>query len=242
MNTTFQRYLDNLRRQPRTPAVTAFFDLDRTLISGYSITALALERVRSGAVSPRGLLAHATIFLGWGLGRGGYHELIRGTVRALVGWTEQELVDLGQRAFERRLAASIYDEARQLIALHRACGHRTVMVTSATRYQAQPVARELGVPDLICTELGIDGGRVTGEVAPCCGESKRDAAERFAADHALALADAYFYSDSTEDLPLLEAVGRPVTANAKPALARVAEARGWTQLEFEHPGEHEIAA
>lgn len=235
MKIEFERYLDELRSAPAAAGTVAFFDLDRTLIAGYSITALALERVRSGAVSPRHLISHASVFLGWGLRRAGYHDLLRGTVRGLVGLEEAEIVELGEQAFERRLAGSIYAEARALIGAHRAAGHEVVMVTSATRYQADPIARELAVEHLFCTELEIEDGRITGEVAPCYGEGKRDAATAFTSGCPIAMQEAYFYTDSCEDLPLLEAVGRPVVANPKAALSKIAVRRGWPQLNFESP-------
>jgi len=232
----FQQYLEELRGAPGRAGVAAFFDLDRTLITGYSITALALERLRMGGLSPRKMVSHASVFLGWGLGRSGYHELVQGTVRGLVGLPEDEIVALGEQAFERRLAGAIYEEARALIAAHHAFGHDVVMVTSATRYQAEPIARELGVAHLYCTELEIENGRITGGVDLCYGEGKRRAAVAFSGSRGADLREAYFYTDSAEDLPLLEAVGRPVTANAKAALARVAAERGWPELSFENVG------
>ena len=65
--------------------VVAYFDLDRTLIAGYTITALALEKVWSGSLSPGRILAHASIFLGWGLGRSDYHDLLEAIVKRLAG-------------------------------------------------------------------------------------------------------------------------------------------------------------
>ena len=233
MKTEFGHYLQELTREPAAAGTVAFFDLDRTLIAGYSITALALERVRSGVMSPKHIISHAGVFLGWGLRRAGYQELLKGTVQGLIGLEEAEIVELGQQAFERRLAGSIYAEARTLIDAHRAAGHEVVMVTSATRYQADPIARELGVEHLYCTELEIEDGRITGEVSPCYGEGKRDAARDFTGGCTVAMQAAYFYTDSSEDLPLLEAVGRPVVANPKSALSKIAVERGWPQLTFE---------
>ena len=228
----FDHYVRSLDQAPVDEGVVAFFDLDRTLISGYSITALALESVFSGGLSPRGFLTHARIFLGYGIGRSNYHDLLESTAQELAGLPEEEMIKLGQRAFKRRLQASIYDEARCLVAAHRSKGHRVVMVTSATRYQAQPIALELGIPHMCCTELEIEDGRITGNAYPCYGEGKKQAATRFAASRQHDLDNAYFYTDSQEDLPLLEAVGCPVVANAKPAFSKVASSRGWTQLSF----------
>jgi len=213
--------------------VVAYFDLDRTLIAGYSITALALEKMWSGSLSPRRIIAHAGIFLHWGLGRSDYHQLLESTVQGLVGMSEAEIADLGEQAFENRLKPIVYVEGRQLIDGHKALGHEPVIVTSATRYQVEPVARFLGVKQVYCTELEVERGLITGNVTPCYGAGKKKAADVHMGFREAALEDAYFYTDSSEDLPLLEEVGRPVAVNAKSSLARIAEARGWPRLLFE---------
>ena len=230
--TGFQDYLAALSAGPAGEDVVAFFDLDRTLISGYSVTALAWERLRSRSVSVRRLLSQAGVFVGYGLGRADYHDLLRRTVKDLAGISEAEMIRLGEQAFRRRVQGWIYQEARVLLELHRSKGHAVVMVTSATRYQAAPIARDLGVEHLYCTELEVIDGRISGRAAPCFGPGKRAVAERFVRQRGADLARSFFYSDSSDDLPLLEAVGRPVAANAKVALARIAADRGWPRLVF----------
>jgi len=237
MKVDFQHYLDELAASQPREEVVAFFDLDRTIIAGYSITALTLEQILSGAMSLRHLLSQVGSFVEYGLGRAGYHDLLRATVAELVGLPEQELIDLGERAYRRRLQGLIYQEARQLVDMHKDRGHEVVMVTSATRYQSEPIARDLGIDELCCTELEIRNGKITGNVNPCHGPGKRSAALQLGSRRKADLNDAFFYTDSTDDLPLLEAVGRPVTANARSALSEVATARGWPQLAFENQGE-----
>lgn len=233
----FQQYLQELAASEDREDVVAFFDLDRTIIAGYSITALTIEQIRSGAMSMRHFLSQVSLFLDYGLGRAGYHDLLHATVAELVGRPEQELIDLGERAYRRRLQGLIYREARQLVDTHKERGHEVVMVTSATRYQAEPIARDLGVDELCCTELEICNGLITGNVRACHGPGKRSAAIRLGTRLKADLSNAYFYTDSSDDLPLLEAVGRPVAANARSALAQVAAARGWPQLAFENQGD-----
>lgn len=239
-NTTeFSSYLDELAaRGPARPGcpVVAYFDLDRTLIAGYSITALALTKMWSGSLSPRRIIAHAGIFLHWGLGRSDYHQLLESTVKGLVGMSEAEMKALGERAFERRIRPIIYQEGRELIDAHKALGHEVVIVTSASRYQVEPIARELSVDQIYCTELEIRNGLITGNVTPCYGPGKKTAADVHTGFRQADLADAYFYTDSCEDLPLLEEVGRPVAVNPKTSLARIAMERDWPQLVFEIQG------
>jgi putative phosphoserine phosphatase/1-acylglycerol-3-phosphate O-acyltransferase len=239
----FNHYLASLTAS-NGGKVVAYFDLDRTLIAGYSITALALQKVFSGSLSARRILAHAGIFLHWGLGRSNYHELLEATVDGLVGMSEQEIAELGEKAFERRIKPIIYLEGRQLIDAHKRLGHEPVIVTSATRYQALPIARELGVEQIYCTELEVADGLITGRVTPCYGPGKKQAAELHTTFREADLKDAYFYTDSCEDLPLLEVVGCPVAVNAKSSLSRMAGERGWPQLIFatQGSGSADIAA
>lgn len=242
MQSVFSNYVAELRALPARPGVVAYFDVDRTLIPGYTITSLAWECFWSGELSPRRVITHAGIFLGYGLGRASYHDLLQATARALAGLPEKEMIDLGERAFMNRLAALIYAEARIVIDLHKEKGHDVVLMTSATRYQAEPMAQALGVDNVCCTELEIVGGRITGNATPCHGESKKAAALRYAQSCNSDLGNAFFYSDSDEDLPLLEAVGKPVAVNAKPSLAKIAHARGWPQLAFVTQGELPLVA
>lgn len=226
-------YLAELRRCEADKSVVAYFDLDRTLIAGYSVTALAWERMRSGSVSLRRVLTSVGAFLGYGLGRADYHALLATTVRDLAGESEQTLTELGERAFHHRVRGWIYPQARALVDTHRSLGHHIVIVTSATRYQAAPVARELAADILCCTELEVIAGRVTGNANPCFGIGKLNAAKQVAAARQTELGRAYFYSDSSDDLPLLEAVRCPVVVNPRMPMARIAEARQWPCLVFD---------
>ncbi len=115
-------------------------------------------------------------------------------------------------------------------------------MTSATRFQAAPIAAGLRVDDLCCTELEIVEGRITGKALPCFGVGKLSAAEHLAHQRQTDLSRAYFYSDSSDDLPLLEAVGRPVVVNPKLPMARLARSRGWPCLIFAPPNEVRTAA
>ena len=238
MKAAFSTYLQDLESGRRNPEAVAFFDLDRTLIAGYSVAALGWEGFK-GATIPRWRIAlQLRVFFDYGLGLAHYLDLMRVTLNDLAGVPELEFLQLGERAFHNGLAGSIYDEGRRLIAAHQSLGHTVVLITSATRAQAAPFARELGIGHLCCTEMDTVDGRIIGTFQPCYGVSKREAAERFCERGAMRLHDAWFYTDGIEDLPLLEAVGVPVTVNPKPKLARLAEVRGWPHLEFAPPGDN----
>jgi len=233
VRTDFDRYLSAMERE--VPGAVAYFDLDRTLIAGYSVLALAIERLRSREVSLRRVLSSLGVLLSYGVGRADYHDLLTTTVRDLAGEPEAALTELGERAFQHRVRDWIYPQARLLLEAHGRAGHATVIVTSATRFQSGPVARELGVDGLCCTELEVVDGTVTGKALPCFGVGKLTAAEHVAHERRTSLEHAYFYSDSSDDLPLLEAVGHPVVVNPKPTMGRLARDRGWPCLVLEAP-------
>jgi putative phosphoserine phosphatase/1-acylglycerol-3-phosphate O-acyltransferase len=112
---------------------------------------------------------------------------------------------------------------------HRRVGHVIAVLTSATRYLAEPLAADLGIEHVIVTQLVVDGGRFTGEVVRpiCYGPGKIYWAERFATAHGVDLGRSWFYTDSITDLPVLERVGHPRVVNPDPRLRRAAQRRGW---------------
>ena len=236
MKLAFADYLAQLGSAPQGPETAACFDLDRTLISDYSVKAFFLEAVKSRALSIRGLASQFVLLCRYRFGRVDYHSVMSATLNDLADLPEADLLALGERAFRRRVAAMIYTDARILVAEHRRLRHRLALVTSATRAQAAPVAASLSITDLRCTELQVANGLLTGAFTPCHGDAKRRAVLDWLAEQGIDPSRTYFYSDGDEDLPLLEAVGVPIAVNAKPRLAEVAAERHWPELEFVETG------
>ena len=236
MKRAFPDYLAELGAGAQGPQTAACFDLDRTLISDYSVKAFFLEGVRSRTLSPWGLVLQFVALCRFRMGRLDYDRAMSVTIRDLADLPAEDLMALGERAFRRRVASLIYVEARALVAQHQRLGHRLALVTSATRAQAAPVAASLSIGDMCCTELQVSDGILTGEFTPCHGEAKRRSVLGWLAEQGIDPSSTYFYSDSDEDLPLLEAVGKPVAVNAKSSLAAVAAERRWPELEFSETG------
>src|SRR5207247_8922867 len=163
------------------------------------------------------------------LGRRGCSGLIAATAAWLRDVPEQELEELSERIFARALATAIYPESRALVQAHRRRGHTLAVVSSATRYQIEPIARELGIPNVLCTRLEVQNGRLTGRhLWPTVyGGGKAMAARTLARERGIDLGQSFFYTDSHEDLPLLEIVGRPRPPNPNRRLAAIAALRGW---------------
>jgi phosphoserine phosphatase len=131
----------------------------------------------------------------------------------------------------------MYAEALELMELHRAAGHRVYLVSASPEEIVLPLADLLGADGAICSRGEVDDeGRYTGRMAfYAYGESKADAMREIAERIGLDLATSSAYSDSATDLPMLEAVGRPVAVNPDRALAKAARERGWEVRHFTKP-------
>jgi len=219
---------------PEGPHIGAFFDLDRTLVAGFSVFTFLLDGLLSGRIGPAGLGQFARAALAFQLGQAGFSSFVSETLTLLGGAAEADFEVLADRVFAERLAADVFPEARALVRAHQRRGHTLAIVSSATRYQAEPLARDLGIPHVLCTRLEVENGRFTGRlVKPTCyGEGKLTAARTLTNGYGVDLAESWFYTDSDEDLPLLEAVGRPRPVNPNARLAAIATRRGWPARTF----------
>jgi putative phosphoserine phosphatase/1-acylglycerol-3-phosphate O-acyltransferase len=223
---------------PAGPGVAAFFDLDRTLIAGFSVFPLVFDGLMTGRIGPAGLAMTSLAGLRFQLGQLGFSGLVSEAAGMLRGEQEAALVEVGERLYSDRLAANVYPEARAIVRAHRRRGHTMAVVSSATRYQIEPLARDLGIEHVLCTRLEVRDGRFTGAIEPplCYGEGKLEAARGLAATRGLDLCESFFYTDSDEDLPLLEQVGRPRPTNPNRRLAAIAVRRGWPVRTFRARG------
>ena len=124
------------------------------------------------------------------------------------------------------------------IANHIAKGHKVVIISAATSYQIEPVAKALGIKEVYATEMEIHNGKFTGRVSEMCwGEGKARAARKFAKKKKIDLSKSYFYTDSIDDYPLMKIVGKPVATNPDQKLSQMAFENNWPILRFEEPVE-----
>ena len=220
------------------PGTVAFFDFDGTIIFGFSIASVFLERVTSGQVPPADALRQFFQLIGHGLSGSDYSVLIEEAAESLAGTAERDFTDLGEAIFDKYLAGAVYPESRALIRAHQRMGHTVVILSSATRYQIDPTARELNIEHVLCNRFEVINGEFSGEVCEpiVFADGKLEAAEKFASQRGAGLQKAFFYSDGYEDLPLLEAVGNPRPLNPDNRLHDVARFRGWLSRSFSSRG------
>jgi phosphoserine phosphatase len=130
----------------------------------------------------------------------------------------------------------VYQEAIDLMALHRAEGRQVFIVSSSPEEVVRPLAGHFGVSDVVATRAKIVAGRYTGELEfYSYGASKAEEIRALAERIGIDLDRSYAYTDSITDLPMLEAVGHPVAVNPDRELRREAEARGWDIRDFRRP-------
>jgi putative phosphoserine phosphatase/1-acylglycerol-3-phosphate O-acyltransferase len=153
----------------------------------------------------------------------------------LHGNSLSDLDELGERLFVQHVQSRIYPEMRAMVRAHMARGHTVVLSSSALTVQVEPVARFLGIDNVLSNKFETDDdGLITGEVVRpiLWGPGKARAVQAFAAKNGIGLADSYFYADGDEDVALMYLVGHPRPTNPAGKLAAVAAKRGWPILRF----------
>jgi len=224
----------DIEASPRGPAIAAIFDFDGTIIAGYSATAFIREQVRRGDLSPQELIQLVRAMSSFGLGSLGFSAMMAVNAQFMRGIEEQAYREVGEKLYYKQIARLIYPESRALVEAHLARGHTVAIISSATPYQVEPAAADLGIDHVLCTHLEVSNGTFTGAVVSptCFGQGKVDAAEALAAETGADLDQSFFYSDSQDDLLLLERVGKPRALNPSSKLESIAHDRRWPVARF----------
>jgi len=211
----------------------ALFDLDNTLLSGDSDYEWGQFLVDRGVLARGEYEAqNAAFFEQYKAGTLDIHEYLGFALRPLAAHTPQDLARWHGEFMRERILPMITHGARTLVRRHLQAGDLCALVTATNSFVTAPIAREFAVPHLIATEPESRDGRFTGRVAgtPCFREGKIRRVDDWLAGMGRRLADfadSHFYSDSHNDLPLLERVRRPVAVDPDARLAAEAARRGW---------------
>jgi HAD superfamily hydrolase (TIGR01490 family) len=232
-DTPFGRLLAEIASDPAEPRVGAFFDLDGTLVSGFTATAHAGHRIRRRQAGVGEVLGVIEASVRYRLGRMEFERLIERAAGYLRGESLDELTELGEELFRRHIESRVFTAMREVVKAHQERGHTVVLSSSALTIHAEPVARYLGIADVVCNHFEVDGGgRLTGGIVTpiVWGARKTEAVRGFGANHDVDLQSSYFYSDGDEDIPSMWAVGRPRPVNPRSGLAAEAARRGWPVL------------
>ena len=208
----------------------AIFDLDNTLLSIDSDHAWGEFLLEQGAVDPVAYRdANDRFMADYEAGTLNIHAFLEVALRPLAENSPEQLAAWHQQFMASKIEPHVLHKGEELLARHRSRGDTLLIVTATNRFITGPIAERLGVDDLIAVEPEIVDGRYTGRVngTPSYREGKVKRLEEWLADKDQTLDEAWFYSDSHNDLPLLEIVEYPVAVDPDPSLREVAEARGW---------------
>ncbi len=216
----------------------ALFDLDNTLLSGDSDYEWGRFLIDEGVLERDFYERENQRFYDdYTAGRLDIHEFLRFALAPLAQFPQQQLEAWRAQFIERRILPIIRRRGRACLESHAARGSLCAIITSTNSFVTAPIARELGVAHLIATEPEVKEGRFTGKPCgvPCFREGKIVCLESWLRAQGKdwgAFSSAWFYSDSHNDIPLMERVPHPVAVDPDHMLARVAQERGWQIVSF----------
>ena len=213
----------------------ALFDLDNTLLAGDSDYLWGCFLVDKGLVE-RQIYEEANqrFYQEYAEGKLDIHEFLNFALQPLASNDPTVLQSLHQEFMERHIRPIMTRGGLDRINEHRHKGDHPVIITATNSFVTGPIAQAFGIDDLIATEPEIVDGHYTGKVAgtPCFQQGKIDRLHSWLETTQRDFDDSWFYSDSHNDLPLLEAVAHPVAVDPDDQLRAIASERGWAITSF----------
>ena len=218
----------------------AIFDLDNTLLDGDSDHAWGEFLVQKELVDPvEYKKANDHFYQQYLDGCLDIFEYQAFAMEPLTRFNLEELAKLHQTFMDELITPMITEKSKALLKDHKSKGDYLLIITATNDFVTKPIAKLLGVDDIIATEAELIDGRYTGKVkgTPSFHEGKITRLKAWVDNHSDKFDESYFYSDSINDLPLLEWVDYPFVVNADEKLSQVAAERNWPSLDLRHPQE-----
>lgn len=208
----------------------AIFDLDNTLLSIDSDHAWGEFLLEQGAVDPVAYReANERFMADYNAGTLDMAAFLEMALKPLADNSPEQLSAWHQQFMASKIEPNILPKAEELLARHRTKGDTLLIITATNRFITAPIAERLGVDHLIAVNPEVKEGRYTGHVSgiPSYREGKVTRLEKWLEDQDLTMEGAWFYSDSHNDLPLLEIVEHPVAVDPDDTLREIAKERQW---------------
>ncbi|WP_019813784.1 HAD family hydrolase [Saccharomonospora saliphila] len=217
----------------------AFFDLDKTIIASSSALAFSRTFLREGLINRRAALrsAYAQLVFSLSGADADRTERLRAEISAMcAGWDVDQVKAVVDETLHDVVAPLVYAEAAEMIEWHRARGHDVIVLSATGEEVVGPIGDMLGVDHCVGSRMEVVDGRYSGRVDfYCYGEYKAVAARQLADERGYDLSAAHAYTDSSTDVPLLEAVGHPHVVNPDRLLRKLAAERDWPVHTFANP-------
>ncbi|WP_151705013.1 HAD family hydrolase [Nitrincola alkalilacustris] len=213
----------------------AIFDLDNTLLGGDSDHAWGEFLCRIGAVDESAYqAANDRFYRQYQQGTLDINEFLAFALRPLSQHSLTQLELWHQQFMQECIEPLMLPAAQDLIEQHRKQGDLPMIITATNAFVTRPIASRLGIDVLLATEPELLDGRYTGRLqgTPCFQEGKVTRLQQWLEERGHSLSGSYFYSDSRNDLPLLEQVDHPVAVNPDETLASIARERNWPILDL----------
>lgn len=213
----------------------AIFDLDKTLIGGDSDFLWGEFLSEIGAVDPNTYQEKNQYFFDeYAKGRLDINEYLEFCLEPLSQQSMETLNQWHQRFMQEKIQDILLPKAQVAVDEHKAKGDRVLVITATNRFITEPIVATYGIEDLLATEPEVQDNRYTGRVSgePCFQTGKIHHLQRWLDETGESLEGAYFYSDSHNDLPMLELVDHPVVVHGDDKLLSIASERGWPALDW----------
>ncbi|HLT64208.1 MAG TPA: HAD family hydrolase [Pseudohongiella sp.] len=211
----------------------AIFDLDNTLLGGDSDHAWGEYLIHAGLVdADEHRRRNDEFYAQYKQGTLDMNAYLEFAIAPVVGFSRERLQALHADFMQTFVEPMMLPAAQALVDQHKAEGDITLIVTATNRFVTEPIARRLGVDALIATDLEENDGVFTGKIAgiPCFQAGKITKLQDWLtarADASLSMDNSVFYSDSFNDIPLLEVAGEAVAVDPDDKLRAHADSKGW---------------
>ena len=213
----------------------AIFDLDHTLINGDSASLWAEFCVDAGLMdNPDFLRQSDNLYADYEAGTLDIHAYMSHNLKPIIGYTDEKLAPLLSTFLESVIEPCIYREGEALLQKHRTQGDTLLLISATGAHLVEPIGRRLGVDVIMAIDLEKNAQCFTGNITgiPTFREGKVERLQAWLQAHNESMNDSWFYSDSFNDLPLLEEATFPVAINPDSTLRGIAENRGWSIMQL----------
>ncbi len=213
----------------------AIFDLDKTLIGGDSDFLWGEFMSEIGAVDPNSYQKKNQYFFDeYAKGRLDINEYLEFCLEPLSQNSMSTLNAWHQDFMQQKIQPIVLPKAQAVVDEHKAKGDRVLVITATNRFVTAPIVAQYGIDDLLATEPEVKEGNYTGRVkgVPCFQKGKISHLNQWLAKTGESLEGAYFYSDSHNDLPMLELVDNPIVVHGDEKLLKIAKDRSWPSLDW----------